>query len=77
MLQSRQERAAHAKQALVNRGSVFSASDSPASLAAAKKVIHRIVAERHDRPSLVAKIASDIGAEIIQGLFRPGTISIA
>jgi DNA-binding GntR family transcriptional regulator len=72
MLQSRQERAAHAKEALANRGSVFSASDSPASLAAAKKVINRIVAERHDRPSLVAKIASDIGAEIIQGLFRPG-----
>jgi DNA-binding GntR family transcriptional regulator len=47
-------------------------SDSPASLICAKKVIGRVVADRHDRPSLVAKIACDIGAEIIQGHFDPG-----
>lgn len=42
------------------------------SLAAAKRVINRVVAERHDRPSLVATIACDIGAEIIQGQVRAG-----
>ena len=72
MLQNRREVAAHTREALTSHGPVGPASDSPASLAAAKKVINRIVAERHDRPSLVAKIACDIGAEIVQGLFRPG-----
>ena len=72
MLQNRREAAAHTRKAPINRGSMRLASDSAASLASAKKVIGRIVAERHDRPSLVAKIACDIGAEIIQGLFRPG-----
>jgi DNA-binding GntR family transcriptional regulator len=41
-------------------------------LAAAKRVIGRVVAERHDRPSLVATIACDIGAEIIQGQVKAG-----
>jgi DNA-binding GntR family transcriptional regulator len=45
---------------------------SDPTLAAAKRVISRIVAERHDRPSLVATIACDIGAEIIQGRVSPG-----
>jgi DNA-binding GntR family transcriptional regulator len=72
MLQNRRETAAHTKKVPIGRGSASLTSDSAASLAAAKKVIGRIVAERHDRPSLVAKIACDIGAEIIQGLFRPG-----
>lgn len=35
-------------------------------------VARSIVAERHDRPSLVSKIASEIGAEIIEGLRQPG-----
>jgi DNA-binding GntR family transcriptional regulator len=30
------------------------------------------VAERHDRPSLVARIASETGAEIIEGIRLPG-----
>lgn len=34
--------------------------------------MRRIVAERHDRPSLVARIACEIGAEIIEGLRAPG-----
>jgi DNA-binding GntR family transcriptional regulator len=51
---------------------VLTASDSPTSLACAQRVITRIVVQRHDRPSLVAKIACEIGAEIIQGLFLPG-----
>jgi DNA-binding GntR family transcriptional regulator len=42
------------------------------SLTAAKRVIGRVVAERHDRPSLVATIACDIGAEIIQGKVKAG-----
>ncbi|MFC4669520.1 GntR family transcriptional regulator [Seohaeicola nanhaiensis] len=42
------------------------------SLAQARRVIHRIVAERHDRPSLVPRIASEIGAEIVEGHIPPG-----
>lgn len=42
------------------------------SFAEAIRVIHRIVAERHDRPSLVSRIACEIGAEIIEGRLRPG-----
>jgi DNA-binding GntR family transcriptional regulator len=45
---------------------------SDESLACALRVINRVVAERHDRPSLVATIACEIGAEIIQGRFVPG-----
>jgi DNA-binding GntR family transcriptional regulator len=42
------------------------------SFARAQKVIGRVVAERHDRPSLVSQIACDVGAEIIEGLWLPG-----
>jgi DNA-binding GntR family transcriptional regulator len=35
-------------------------------------VARAVVAERHDRPSLVAKIACEIAAEIIEGLRQPG-----
>lgn len=42
------------------------------SFARAEAVVHRIVAERHDRPSLVSRIACEIGAEIIEGLRQPG-----
>ena len=38
----------------------------------ASTVIRRIVAERHDRPSLVATIACEIGAEIIDGVVQAG-----
>jgi DNA-binding GntR family transcriptional regulator len=72
MLQNRRETVAHTKGAPIGRNSVSLTCDSASSLADAKKVIGRIVAERHDRRSLVAKIACDIGAEIIQGLFRAG-----
>jgi DNA-binding GntR family transcriptional regulator len=50
----------------------MSAKVAASSLAAAKRVIGRVVAERHDRPSLVATIACEIGAEIIQGQIRAG-----
>lgn len=43
-----------------------------AALSGASTVIRRIVAERHDRPSLVATIACEIGAEIIDGSVQPG-----
>jgi DNA-binding GntR family transcriptional regulator len=34
--------------------------------------VSRIVAEQHDRPSLVSRIACEIGTEIIEGLRLPG-----
>lgn len=42
------------------------------SLARAEAVVRRVVAERHDRPSLVSQIACEIGAEIIEGVRLPG-----
>src|ERR1700722_2217550 len=41
------------------------------SFARALAVARAIVAERHDRPSLVANIACEIAAEIIEGLRQP------
>src|SRR3954471_18207049 len=46
--------------------------NSDQSLARAEGVVRRIVAERHDRPSLVSQIACEIGAEIIGGIRQPG-----
>lgn len=43
-----------------------------ASLAQAQHVIRGIVASRHDRPSLVARIACEIGAEIVEAAIPPG-----
>jgi enoyl-[acyl-carrier protein] reductase I len=42
-------------------------------LVQAGKVIRAIVASRHDRPSLVAEIACEIGAEIVEGAIAPGS----
>lgn len=42
------------------------------SFSRALAVARAIVAERHDRPSLVSRIACEIAAEIIEGLRRPG-----
>jgi DNA-binding GntR family transcriptional regulator len=42
------------------------------SLRRAEAVVQRIIAERHDRPSLVARIASEVGAEIVIGRLVPG-----
>lgn len=42
------------------------------SFGCAFAVVRRIVAERHDRPSLVSRIVCEIGAEIIEGLRAPG-----
>ncbi len=44
----------------------------PRSFARAEAVVRRIVAERHDRPSLVSRIACGIGAEIIEQTRLPG-----
>ena len=43
-----------------------------APLLKAEAVVRRIMAERHDRPSLVSDIACRIGAEIIEGIRKPG-----
>ena len=43
-----------------------------ASLAQAQRVIRAIVASRHDRPSLVALIACEVGAEIVEAIIPPG-----
>lgn len=42
------------------------------SLARAAAVTRAIVAEHHDRPSLVSNIACEVGAEIIEGMRQPG-----
>jgi DNA-binding GntR family transcriptional regulator len=42
------------------------------SLLEARRVIQMIVASRHDRPSLVSTIASEIGADIVEGIIKPG-----
>ena len=42
------------------------------SFARAREVARAIVAERHDRPSLVSNIACDVAAEIIEGQRSPG-----
>lgn len=42
------------------------------SFGQALAVIQRVVAERNDRPSLVSRIACEIGAEIVEGLRAPG-----
>lgn len=43
-----------------------------ASLAQAERVIRSIVASHYDRPSLVAQIACEIGAEIVEAMIPPG-----
>lgn len=42
------------------------------SLHRAEAVLQRVIAERHDRPSLVARIACEIGARIVVGRLVPG-----
>src|SRR5690554_6333643 len=61
------------------RGHATAAADEPyqpmtaeESLAKAQSVIRAIVASRHDRPSLVAQIACEVGAEIVDAHILPG-----
>lgn len=42
------------------------------SLARARDAVRAIVVNRHDRPSLVARIACEVGAEIIEARIHPG-----
>jgi DNA-binding GntR family transcriptional regulator len=49
-----------------------SAAINENSLHRALEVIERVVAERHDRPSLVSRIACEIGAEIVESILCPG-----
>jgi DNA-binding GntR family transcriptional regulator len=44
-----------------------------ASLDLAREIVRGIVADQHDRPSLVAAIAVEIGAEIVEGIREPGS----
>lgn len=50
--------------------SIASAASRP--LAKAEAVVRSVVAQHHDRPSLVSDIASRIGAEIVEGIRQPG-----
>ena len=54
---------------LASRPGPMTAEDS---LAQARRVIRSIVASGHDRPSRVAQIACEIGAEIIEAVVPPG-----
>jgi DNA-binding GntR family transcriptional regulator len=42
------------------------------SLKKAQDVIRAVVASQHDRPSLVAQIACEVGADIVEGRIHPG-----
>jgi DNA-binding GntR family transcriptional regulator len=52
--------------------SIPPAGDARDPLAEARAVVERIVAAVHDRPSLVSRIACDVGAEIVEGIRQPG-----
>lgn len=47
-------------------------ADRARSFELAEALVDRVVAENHDRPSLVTSIATRIGAEIIEGRRKPG-----
>ncbi len=46
--------------------------DATTSMELSRRIIRQVVAHQHDRPSLVAEIAIEIGAEIIEGARYPG-----
>lgn len=46
--------------------------DAPTSMELSRRIVRQVVAQQHDRPSLVAEIAIEIGAEIIEGARHPG-----
>lgn len=48
------------------------AIDARISMDLSRKIIRQVVAQQHDRPSLVADIAVEVGAEIIEGMRAPG-----
>lgn len=50
----------------------WSSPDWSSSFRNAVETIRRIVAERHDRPSLVSRIACEVGAELIEGVRQEG-----
>lgn len=55
----------------VERG-LAGSGEYEACVPSAASVVHRIVADRHDRPSLVSTLACEIGLEIIEGVRNPG-----
>lgn len=52
-----------------NRDGLMTAGES---LARAHSAVRTVVVNRHDRPSLVARIACEVGAEIIEACIQPG-----
>ncbi|MEJ8572597.1 GntR family transcriptional regulator [Microbaculum marinum] len=42
------------------------------SVGRAQAVVRRVIADGHDRPSLVSQIACEVGAEIVLGVLAPG-----
>jgi DNA-binding GntR family transcriptional regulator len=57
---------------LTKRASAAGTAKDKRSFARARAVARAIVAERHDRPSLVSNIACELAAEIIEDLRKPG-----
>ena len=57
---------------LVPPGNGKSLMSRQESLRHAQEVIRSIVASHHDRPSLVAQIACEVSAEIVEGIIPPG-----
>jgi DNA-binding GntR family transcriptional regulator len=56
----------------IERDSAAPAEGAAKGSPMALSVVHRIVADRHDRPSLVSTLACEIGTEIIEGVRNPG-----
>lgn len=56
----------------INSSALSAETPVTATLIKAEAVVRRIVAQRHDRPSLVSDIACRIGAEIVEGIRKPG-----
>lgn len=53
------------------RASLDQPMSRDASFAHAQGVIRSVVASRHDRPSLVAQIACEVGAEVVEAIVPP------
>ena len=62
----------HGDQSPLGQGRLSSQPERGISFNNAAAMVRRIVAERHERPSLVAELACEIGAEIIEGIRKPG-----
>lgn len=57
---------------VTTRTSTYKPMTREGSLTKAQCVIRAVVASRHDRPSLVAQIACEVGADIVEARILPG-----